>query len=176
MKIPDGWVLVPRQATKEMIEAGNSTIENEIDVEADSPEGSYHVVRTSAAHKTWNSLLAAAPAPPEDAEIAAGQDAPGVPGATYRLLKRFDWRETTGWARAEMLRGTEPHVLFEVAAGCVASVVLQVAGLMTRSQMREAARAILTKASLVLEDDLQKVAQSKKQTTILHNNIRVVKD
>lgn len=155
MTIPDGWQLVPKVPTVEMIEA----IPHEATVEEE-----------------WSAMLAAAPPPPEDSEVAAGREAPGVAGATYRLLDRFDWRETAPWARGEMLRGTEPHLLFEVAAGCVASVVLQVAGLMTRSQMREAARAIMTKASLLLEEDIEKVIQAKKGQTALHNQIRLVVD
>lgn len=111
----------------------------------------------------------------QTAEVDAGKQAPGLPGAMYRLIDRCDYREVEGWLRGEVLRGTEERFIYDAVAAMIAASALQVAGHRSRSDIRHTAQIMMTKAALVLESDIATVIKAKKASTVLHNNIRLVK-
>jgi hypothetical protein len=154
MKIPDGWVLVPREPTEAMREAG---------VETGLPPRAMYAA-----------MLAAAPPPPGDPEVDAGKAMDGYAGAVMRLVDRCDYREVQAWMRAEIIRGTDQAHIINAAAAAVEGIAIQCAGLVTRSQMREFARRILMKAAEVLEQDIQAMIDAKKADTVLANRIKIV--
>lgn len=107
-------------------------------------------------------------------ETAAGMAAPGLPGALYRLIDRCDYRNVDGWLRGEILRGTKDQFILDATAGMVASCVLQVAACRTRGMIRDTGRQIMTSAAHLLENDIQTVIKSKKDDTVLRNQLHVV--
>lgn len=67
--IPNGWKLVPIEATKAMIEAGETVLENCIDSDWDSggdgeSYNSYERVRSGTQTEIYNAMIAAAPNKP----------------------------------------------------------------------------------------------------------------
>lgn len=164
MKIPDGWVLVPREPTEAMIENGLRDSEgfNELGVADDKLARAY--VGT----------LTAAPSPPADPEVEAGKLMDGYAGAVMRLIDRCDYREVAAWMTSEILRGTKQEDIILAAAAMVEATLLQCASKVTRSQMRQFAATIGTKAAQVLEQDIAAMIANKKSDTILHNRIRIV--
>lgn len=169
MRTPDGWVLVPREPTEDMIDAGLRATAVHLDI-----QGSGLTVNREKMRRRYAGMLAAVPPPPKDPEIATGVTMTGIAGAMYRLIDCCDYRFIMGWVRSEIIRNTDEHLIMEAAAAMVASTVLQVAGLRTRSVVRETARAIMTKASHLLEKDLQEMLKAKKADSVLKNNIRLV--
>ncbi len=165
MKVPDGWVLVPKAIHPDMVMAA-----------ARDHVGGYSILGVSDPDMrlALERAIAAAPPPPADPEIEAGKLMDGYAGAVYRLIDRCDYRETQAWMRGEILRQTSQDDIINAAAAAVEAIALQCAGLVTRSQMREFARRILTKAATVLEDDIQAMIAAKKSDTVLHNRIRLV--
>ena len=158
MKIPDGWVLVPREPTEEMLSAVyGGTLGNDEDE-----------------RETWRAFLQTAPLPPTDPEIEAGKMMDGYAGAVMRLIDRCDYREVAAWMTSEILRGTKQEDIILAAAAMVEATLLQCASKVTRSQMRQFAAAIGTKAAIVLEQDIQAMIDAKKSDTVLHNRIRLV--
>ena len=61
----DGFVIVPKEPTKEMCEAGNVALENATDSDWDSgPDGeshnSYTTIRSTASHEIFTAMVEAA--------------------------------------------------------------------------------------------------------------------
>lgn len=170
MKVPDGWKLVPIEPDRAMLRAAQGLtpiVSNRLPTLWDTPT-------LEQMGALYAGVLAAAPPPPVDQEIAAGITAEGLAGAMYRLLARCDYREVQGWLRGEIIRNTEQQTILDTAAAMVSSAVLQVAGMATRSMMRQVARAVMTMASEILEKDIQELGTAKKAETVLKNNIRIV--
>lgn len=107
-------------------------------------------------------------------EIETGSQLEGLPGAMWRLLDKADVCEIERWFRGELVRGTPQVTIFDCVSAFIASSALQVAGRISRTQMRQAAQAIMIKASELLERDIAELQDAKKQSTVLRNNIRVV--
>lgn len=107
-------------------------------------------------------------------EIAVGSDLEGIAGAVWRLLGRCDYREVEGWIKSEVIRGTPMVTIMDTLSAMIAATTLQMAGRVNRTQMRQCARDIMTKAAELLERDLQELAAAKKTDTILRNNLRIV--
>jgi len=122
----------------------------------------------------YATLIRAAPAPPVEREVALGKETPGVTGAMYRLLERCDYREVGPWIRGEVIRTTEQRVVIGAIAAMVASCVVQLAGMVTRSQMQLIARECMQWAVKLLDEDIAALQQHKKAETVIQNRIRVI--
>lgn len=163
-KIPDGWVLVPKVPTREMVSAAVR------DGEGFNLLG----VNEMQFAEAFRRALAAGPPPPGDPEVELGKQATGLAGATYRFIDRCDYREAMGWMKSEILRGTEQIHIIETVAGVIAGIATGAAGNIARSQMREFARRVMTLAAHVIEKDITALIDHKKADVVLHNRIRVV--
>ncbi len=104
--------------------------------------------------------------------IAEGAEKGGAEGAFWRLMLHNDVDESVPrWIAGERIRGTPPDYLLEAAANILASISIQVVGVVGGPKGADAAaRDLMIRASSHLEQRVQEAIQS------LQPRIRIVKD
>lgn len=108
---------------------------------------------------------------PATQELDIGAETPGLVGALYRLMGRCDYREVAAWLRGEIVRNTAEDFVLDAIAGMLGSIVLQVAGMRPRFQVRETGQRLMRDAVNLFERDVQVLLAPKSP---LHNHLRAV--
>jgi hypothetical protein len=125
--------------------------------------------------ENWQRLKAVLDAERKDREeVRAGVEFDGFPGSMWRFIAQIDYRRVGIWFNGEKVRGVPQACIFDAAAACVASILLQVVGGIVRTQMKPAAREILEHAVKFLDRDIDALSAHKKDLAISRQNLKVL--
>jgi hypothetical protein len=104
--------------------------------------------------------------------IAEGAAKGGAEGAFWRLMLHHDLDEAVPrWIAGERIRGTPPDLLLEATANIIASIAIQVVGVVGGAKGADAAaRDLMIRSGAHLETRVQEAVRS------LEPRIRIVKD
>lgn len=106
------------------------------------------------------------------AHIAEGAKKGGAEGAFWRLMLLYDVDVAVPrWIAGERIRGTSPDELIDATANIIASIAIQVVGVVGGPKGADfAARDLMVRSSAHLEQRVREAVQS------VHQPIRIVKD
>jgi hypothetical protein len=106
------------------------------------------------------------------AEIDAGKQIEGFPGALWRLLDRVDYELVDSWCKGERLRQTPPVTMHDVMAACVASSVLVFAAQFKAREAHAVAEYVMMKAAALLREDIDTMIKTKQAP--VRNRLKLV--